>query len=247
MVNKKSVEAEGWNNVHFDANKLGGGQKEGRKVNAAALAEGVSEVLAKVMVEQEQEIDQEMQQLDKVLDNEDMIEKIRRKRIAQLKATQMKQEKYTSLGHGKLSTIQDQKEFFTVAQKSDQVICHFFTTTNRRCDIVDARLTELAGAHMNLKCVRIDAEKSPFIAERLNIFMIPSIVLIKNGKSVHTVSGFDELGGTDSWSLDALRTILADHELLDVKKKRSWQTDQEGASVMMKSRRWSLEEDDFED
>jgi hypothetical protein len=42
--------------------------------------------------------------------------------------------------------------------------------------------------------VKINAEKSPFLCERLNIWMIPSILLVKNSKTVHTMAGLDELG-----------------------------------------------------
>ena len=42
--------------------------------------------------------------------------------------------------------------------------------------------------------VKIDAEKSPFLVERLAIVMLPSILCIKDGKTVHTIVGFDELG-----------------------------------------------------
>ena len=43
--------------------------------------------------------------------------------------------------------------------------------------------------------VKINAEKSPFLCERLNIWMIPSILLVKGSKTVHTMKGLDEMGG----------------------------------------------------
>lgn len=42
--------------------------------------------------------------------------------------------------------------------------------------------------------VKIDAEKSPFLVERLKITILPSILCIKDGKTVHTIQGFDEFG-----------------------------------------------------
>lgn len=41
---------------------------------------------------------------------------------------------------------------------------------------------------------KIDAEKSPFLVERLQIVTLPTILCIKDGKTVHQVVGFDEFG-----------------------------------------------------
>lgn len=49
----------------------------------------------------------------------------------------------------------------------------------------------------------MNVEKSPFLVERLQIWCMPSIVLIKDGKTDHTIQGFDELGGDvcPGWTL----------------------------------------------
>ena len=47
---------------------------------------------------------------------------------------------------------------------------------------------------------QINAEKSPFLTERLKIWMLPTLALIKMEKTVDYVVGFDELGGTDGFT-----------------------------------------------
>jgi hypothetical protein len=47
--------------------------------------------------------------------------------------------------------------------------------------------------------VKIDAEKSPFLVERLSIVMLPSILCIKDGRTEHTIVGFDEMGVRGWW------------------------------------------------
>lgn len=42
--------------------------------------------------------------------------------------------------------------------------------------------------------MKIDAEKSPFLVEKLRIVVLPSILCIKDGKTEHVIVGFDELG-----------------------------------------------------
>jgi len=44
---------------------------------------------------------------------------------------------------------------------------------------------------------KIDAEKSPFLVERLQIVVLPTILCIKDGKTVHQIVGFDEFGVRD--------------------------------------------------
>lgn len=44
-------------------------------------------------------------------------------------------------------------------------VVHFYRPSNRTCEVVDARLSELAVRHMDIRCVKINAEKSPFLSE----------------------------------------------------------------------------------
>ena len=62
---------------------------------------------------------------------------------------------------------------------------------------------------------QIDAEKSPFLTERLKIWMLPTLALIKNEKVEDYVVGFDQLGGTDDFETDALAERLSKGEMID--------------------------------
>ncbi|PRQ22811.1 putative thioredoxin-like protein [Rosa chinensis] len=48
------------------------------------------------------------------------------------------------------------------------------------------------------------AEKSPFLAEKLKIVVLPTLALIKNAIVDDYVVGFDELGGKDDFSTEEL-------------------------------------------
>jgi thioredoxin-like negative regulator of GroEL len=48
--------------------------------------------------------------------------------------------------------------------------------------VVDKHLSLLAKQHIETRFVKINAEKSPFLAERLKIIVLPTIALIKNTK-----------------------------------------------------------------
>jgi thioredoxin-like negative regulator of GroEL len=48
--------------------------------------------------------------------------------------------------------------------------------------VVDKHLSILAKQHIETRFVKINAEKSPFLAEKLKIIVLPTIALIKNTK-----------------------------------------------------------------
>lgn len=47
----------------------------------------------------------------------------------------------------------------------------------------------LAQSHLETRFVRIHAEKSPFLTERLKIFMLPTLALVRNAKVEEYVVG----------------------------------------------------------
>jgi hypothetical protein len=57
--------------------------------------------------------------------------------------------------------------------------------------------------------LQIDAEKSPYLTEKLKIWMLPTLALIKNEKVVDYVVGLDELGGRDDFPTEVLVNRLA--------------------------------------
>lgn len=50
--------------------------------------------------------------------------------------------------------------------------------------------------------------------EKLNIFVMPTLLLIKGGETVKHLRGFDELGGTDEFSSDMLAYVLTQYKVL---------------------------------
>ena len=50
---------------------------------------------------------------------------------------------------------------------------------------------------------QLNAEKAPYLTEKLRIFMLPTLALVKKEKVVDYVVGFDELGGKDDFTTEA--------------------------------------------
>ncbi|GJX21273.1 thioredoxin domain-containing protein 9 [Tanacetum coccineum] len=142
----------------------------------------------------EDKLDDEIAALEK-LDLDD-IEVLRERRLQQMKKMAEKRTKWAALGHGEYTEIFSEKDFFTIVKASDRVV-------------VDKHLEILAKQHIETRFIKIQAEKSPFLAEKLKIVVLPTIALIKNAKVDDYVVGFNELGETDDFSTEELEERLS--------------------------------------
>ncbi|XAR52885.1 hypothetical protein NMG60_11021208 [Bertholletia excelsa] len=159
----------------------------------------------------EEKIDEEIAALDR-LDLDD-IEALRERRLQQMKKMAEKRSRWMSLGHGEYFEIPTEKEFFSIVKASERVVCHFYRE-NWPCKVMDKHLSILAKQHIETHFVKIHAEKSPFLAEKLKIVVLPTLALIKNAKVDDYVVGFDELGGTDEFSTEELEERLAKAQVI---------------------------------
>lgn len=75
-------------------------------------------------------------------------------------------------------------------------------------------MSQIATKHPETKFCKINAEKSPFVCERLNIWMLPTLVLVKSGHTEHSIVGFDEFGGTDDFDFETFEQVLLAHGML---------------------------------
>lgn len=159
----------------------------------------------------EDKLDEEIAALDR-LDSDDL-EVLREQRLKQMKKMAEKRSRWISLGHGDYYEIPNEKEFFTVVKASERVICHFYRD-NWPCKVMDKHMSILAKQHLETRFVKIHAEKSPYLAEKLRIIVLPTLALIKNAKVDDYVVGFDELGGKDDFSTEELEERLAKADVI---------------------------------
>ena len=181
---------------------------EMQKAIAASVVRSVKQV--------EETVEQQIRQLELVENmGSDDLELLRERRMATLKKQKERNEQLKMLGHGAVQYVVDEKDFFARAKASNKMVVHFARSTTRRCEILLAHLQTLAVKHIETLFIQVDAEKVPFLAERLKIHTLPSLVLCKSGKTEHTMIGFDELGGVDDFTTVALEGVLFRHGVLD--------------------------------
>lgn len=178
---------------------------------------------------QEEAVNAELAEYDKLLDDDEGLEELRQRRLAQLQQKHSQVQKWKELGHGEyveLGEGQDgrdvAKAFFEASKTSQRLVVHFYRPTTRYCDVFHAHLSKLASKHLETKFIKINVQDcdhqgggASFLVERLGIVIMPTLVLIKDRKAFHHITGFDELGGTENFSEQALAYVLGKHGVID--------------------------------
>jgi thioredoxin-like negative regulator of GroEL len=179
----------------------------------AQVQEMLGNVVLKTLEATEEKLDAELERLDKV--DEDDMDRLRRERMDTLRKGAAARSAWLAAGHGEYRDLGgDQKSFFEELKKEARAVVHFYRGSTRRCEIVDKHLDILARKHIETKFIRIDAERSPYVAEKLHIWQLPTIVLVKAGKTEHSIIGFDEFGGRDDFKTETMEAVLLHHGLL---------------------------------
>jgi len=161
----------------------------------------------------EEQLDSELDRLNNL--EIDDLSVLRQKRLQEMKKRAQQQMEWKTNGHGEYSGLYDQKAFFDACKVSDRMVVHFYRNSSPRCEIFDMHFKVLAGKHMETKFCKIDAEKSPFLCERLNIKIIPTVLLLKDAIAIGRLTGFGELDNKDDFSNDLLEWVLANYDLID--------------------------------
>ncbi|KAJ8410008.1 hypothetical protein AAFF_G00210490 [Aldrovandia affinis] len=181
------------------------------------MAGNSMDVVAKVLEQSarlmEEQLDAQMEKLEKM--DEDDMEKLKERRLAALKKSQKQKQEWLSKGHGEYSEVPSEKDFFSEVKESKNVVCHFYRDSAFRCKIFDKHLSVLAKKHQETKFIKLNVEKAPFLTERLRIKVIPTLALVKDGKTKDYVVGFTDLGNTDEFTTEVLEWRLGRTGIID--------------------------------
>ncbi|XP_063707349.1 thioredoxin domain-containing protein 9 [Culicoides brevitarsis] len=163
--------------------------------------------LLSAAVQLERQLDAEIDRMDNL--GLDDLDKIRENRLKEMKKLAQQKQEWRNIGHGEYTELADEKEFFEVSKKSKNIVCHFYRDVTERCKIVDMHMKILAPKHLEARFCKVNAEKCPFLTQRLRIKVIPSIALIKDSKTKDYIVGFTDLGNCDDFSTEMLEWRIA--------------------------------------
>jgi len=182
-------------------------------MKAAKMKMAINNAVNKVMQEEEAKIDRKIEKLSNM--TEDDLEELRAKRLEDLKKKQMQRSKWLQNNHGRIHEIIDQKQFFENVKSTKHVICLFYSKTSKWSHILQEHLTLIAQKHLECKFIQIESQHAPFLIERLNIWMMPTLVLAKNNKVSTQLRGLDWVAPNGKIQTVALEQKLFEYGFLE--------------------------------
>lgn len=133
-------------------------------------------------------------------DDDDELLRLRQQRLTLLRKSQEDHILYKSKQHGEYREIA-QDDFFNVVVRekggSDRCCVHFYHKEFESCKQMDHHLSQLARQVMSIRFCKIDAEKCPFLVERLRVTTLPCCLLFKDDVAVDRIIGFEGCIGED--------------------------------------------------
>ncbi|KAJ4456757.1 putative ATP binding protein [Paratrimastix pyriformis] len=142
------------------------------------------------------------------------LERLRQKRLQEMKEKQSMAQRLLSEGHGQLREIQEQ-EFLNEVTHTEKCIVHFFHSDFARCRLLDDHLQRVAKKYVELKVLKMNVEKSPFFVAKLRVQVLPCLCYFKKGNNTGRLIGFDGLEGGDNFQTSALEEELERAGMID--------------------------------
>lgn len=167
--------------------------------------------------------------LEKDLEDDSILAKLREKRLQELKSQSKQKQEWSFQGHGHYTEIV-QDEFLPLVTKSKYSAVHFYHNDFERCKIVDKHLSILSQRYLGTRFAKLNAAKTPFFVQKLQIKVLPTIVLFKNGVAIDRVVGFDELGGNDDFTTQTLARRIGQAKILQGNNQKEEEEEENGGN-----------------
>ncbi|KAI5191080.1 hypothetical protein NEMIN01_1349 [Nematocida minor] len=104
--------------------------------------------------------------------------------------------------------------------KTDTLIVHFYDKSFKRCKEMNAVLEEIAPKYPAIQFLCAEAEKFPFLTERLEIEQLPYLATFSEGYFMGGIIGFQDIG-EENLDKSLLEQYIKQSSLLDKKVQKS--------------------------
>ncbi|ETW06767.1 hypothetical protein H310_02925 [Aphanomyces invadans] len=180
---------------------------------------------------------------DDDLDQDPDFIRLREIRLKQLQEQYKLKAENLAKGHGDYREIV-QDEFLKEVTSSARVLVHFYHRDFERCKIIDMHLGRFAKRHVEVKVLKIDAEKAPFFISKLVVRVLPTIIFFENGiANDDRIVGFEGL--TDDVPLgheDEFPTVNLARRLAKIGALNSADDDEDDEDDGRKDKRSSIQQ-----
>ena len=183
------------------------------KTSDMANIEGVVENAVLAAAENvEKQLDEELDRLNNLKDDD--LEAIRRKRMAEMRKEAEQKVMWKRNGHGSMQHITE-KEFFARAKSCERMVAIMYRAgSSRYADDLVAHISRVAERHLETLFVTLDAEKSMFLCTKLQIRILPSLILVKDSEIDRLLLGLDQISSTGKFSTKGIEKRLFDFQML---------------------------------
>lgn len=159
-------------------------------------------------------------------DDDEALEQLHRDRMLQMKKEAEKRVEMTRNGHGSLTDVKEE-DFLSEVTNTNLVCCHFYHHEFERCRILDKHLSVLAPKYFETKFIKVHGPDAPFFVHKLQVQVLPCLVMFRNGIAFDRIVGFEELMGKDDFKTSILENRLFCTGILKMKTKTEDDSDEE--------------------
>jgi len=160
--------------------------------------------------------------MDALLEEDDeTTNQYREEMIAQMMDKSNEEQKWRSLGHGKVEEITED-EFLATCQRSKRMVCSFFHREFRRCDMLHEIIAKIAHHHIETKFCKLNAQQAPFFVTKLMVQTLPCLIMFEDGKVCGRLDGLDLIGGDDALNNETIEVVLGASGVIDFKPPEEW-------------------------
>ncbi|KAG7817014.1 hypothetical protein KL909_005365 [Ogataea angusta] len=133
---------------------------------------------------------------------DDYLGRYREQRMEEL----AKEIEHAKRGQDTYQEVHDEGELMRKTVSTQTVVILFHNPDFQTCQMVDSALREIASRYYATQFYKIEATEAPFLAVKLQIKVLPCIVVYRDGKEVQRVVGLESLiDGTDLGTFTAQR------------------------------------------
>ncbi|KAK6200915.1 thioredoxin-like protein [Scheffersomyces amazonensis] len=166
--------------------------------------------------------DELLQQLED--ESDDILAKYRESRIQQLSG-ELKNIKQSIQNRGNddeedlgyVENITNEKKIMEIVLQHPITIVHFYQPNFQKCQLMNKYLNVLAEKHLQLKIIRIKAELAPFLVNKLQIKILPFIIIYKNSIEVDRIVGFEKFNNAVNPSYESFENYLLVRNIINRK------------------------------
>eukprot|EP00270_Netrium_digitus_P016897 TRINITY_DN6126_c0_g1_i1.p1 TRINITY_DN6126_c0_g1~~TRINITY_DN6126_c0_g1_i1.p1 ORF type:complete len:242 (+),score=59.03 TRINITY_DN6126_c0_g1_i1:121-846(+) len=136
------------------------------------------------------------------LENDPELERLHADRLETLRKEAEQRDMLKKQGYGEYRDVAE-SAYLSEVCACERAVCHFYHRDFDHCRILDDHLRQMAARHITTKFIRANAEEFPFFVQKLNIRVLPCLLMLRGGKAVDRIVGFDGVEGASAGTLSA--------------------------------------------